>query len=216
MTKLIAPSMMCANFADLQAEVHQLEDAGIDIFHMDIMDGQFVPNFGMGLQDYELISRIATKPLDVHLMIEDPGNYIKLFSDLGASLIYIHPEADMHAARTIGMIHGLGKKAGIAIDPDTALNTIRELLPLVDAVLVMTVNPGFAGQQFLEFVLPKLMEICELRQQFGYIVGVDGAISPQRIKQLGEIGVSNFVVGTSALFGKRQSYKAIVSELKRL
>ncbi|ATO56171.1 ribulose phosphate epimerase [Loigolactobacillus coryniformis subsp. coryniformis] len=214
--KLISPSMMCANFANLENEVRELEAAGIDMFHMDIMDGQFVPNFGMGLQDYELISQITTKPLDAHLMIENPSHYVKLFSDLGASLIYIHPEADRHPARTIDIIHQLGKKAGIAIDPDTALATVRELLPLVDAILVMTVNPGFAGQKFLDAVLPKLQAVCQLKQDFDYIVGVDGAISPERIQQLSKLGVSNFVVGTSALFGKSKDYKTIIDHLKQI
>lgn len=213
---LINPSMMCANFADLANEVKKLEDAGIDMFHMDIMDGQFVPNFGMGLQDYELIGRIATKPLDAHLMIVNPEKYVKLFSDLGASLMYIHPEADEHPARTIDTVHNLGKKVGIAIDPDTSIETVRELLPLVDAVLVMTVNPGFAGQSFLDFVLPKLTEICRLQTKYSYVVGVDGAISPKRIQELSKLGVKNFIVGTSSLFGKNKEYKAIVRELKQL
>lgn len=216
MKKMISPSMMCADFSNLASEVQKLETAGIDMFHMDIMDGNFVSNFSMGLQDYELIGRLATKPLDVHLAIVNPNKYVKLFSDLGASLIYIHPEADLHPARTIIKIHNLGKKAGIVIDPDTSINTVMELLPIVDAVLVMTVNPGFAGQEFLEFVLPKLIKVCELKQHYAYFVGVDGAISKEKISQLSHIGVDNFVLGTSALFGNERNYNQIIQEIREI
>ncbi len=138
--RLLCPSMMCANFANLNEEVFALEQAGIDIdiFHMDIMDGQFVPNFGMGLQDFELIASLATKPVDVHLMIQDPVNYVETFADLGAGIIYIHSEADQQPTRTLDLIHAKGKQAGIAINPGTSVETISELLPLVDYLMVMT------------------------------------------------------------------------------
>lgn len=138
--------MMCANFANLEKDTKDLEVAGVDIFHMDIMDGSFVPNFGMGLQDYELIRSVTDKPLDVHLMVQNPSNYVEMFSDLGADIIYIHPEADIHPARTLDKIRAKGKKAGIAINPGTSIEAVIELLPLVDYFMIMTVNPGFAGQ----------------------------------------------------------------------
>ena len=124
--------MMCANFANLEKDTKDLEVAGVDIFHMDIMDGSFVPNFGMGLQDYELIRSVTDKPLDVHLMVQNPSNYVEMFSDLGADIIYIHPEADIHPARTLDKIRAKGKKAGIAINPGTSIEAVIELLPLVD------------------------------------------------------------------------------------
>ncbi|GEN49227.1 ribulose-phosphate 3-epimerase [Ligilactobacillus pobuzihii] len=213
---ILSPSMMCADFSNLDAEVSMLEHAGVDMFHMDIMDGEFVPNFGMGLQDYEFIAKKAKRPVDVHMMVNNPGRYIELFANLGASLIYIHPEADRHPAKTIDQIHQLNKKAGIAIDPDTSVETVKELLPLVDAVLIMTVNPGFAGQKFLDFVFPKIKQVAQLKDHRAFLLGVDGAISPEKIEELSLLGVDNFVLGTSALFGKQSSYEKIIKSLREL
>ena len=176
--KLLYPSMMCANFANLEKDTKDLEVAGVDIFHMDIMDGSFVPNFGMGLQDYELIRSVTDKPLDVHLMVQNPSNYVEMFSDLGADIIYIHPEADIHPARTLDKIRAKGKKAGIAINPGTSIEAVIELLPLVDYFMIMTVNPGFAGQKYLEYVNSKIEKAVLLSKQFDFKVMVDGAISP--------------------------------------
>lgn len=215
MTLLLSPSMMCADFSNLKQEVQQLNQAQIDYFHMDIMDGSFVPNFGMGLQDYEYIGQAAQHPLDVHLMINQPGNYVKLFSDLGAQMIYFHPESDQQPARTIDMIHKLGKKAGIAINPGTSIAIIESLLPIVDAVMVMTVNPGFAGQPFLDYVVPKIEQLVTLQSQYQYVIGVDGAISEARITQLSALGVENFILGTSTLFGKSKSYVDIINEVRQ-
>ena len=212
--KLLCPSMMCANFANLEKDTKDLEVAGVDIFHMDIMDGSFVPNFGMGLQDYELIRSVTDKPLDVHLMVQNPSNYVEMFSDLGADIIYIHPEADQQASRTLDVIRGMGKKAGIAINPGTSVENILELLPLIDYVMVMTVNPGFAGQKYLEFVNPKIEKLVKLAEDFNFEILVDGAISPEKIQQLNGIGVTGFVLGTSALFGKKDRYDEILNKLR--
>ena len=141
MEKLLCPSMMCANYGNLEKEVQDLIDAGVDIFHIDIMDGQFVPNFGMGLQDVEFIRKKSTIPVDAHLMIENPGNYVEKFAKLGIDIIYIHPEADVHPTRTLQTIKDAGAKPGIAINPGTAVETIKPLLPFVDYVMVMSVNP---------------------------------------------------------------------------
>ena len=214
MKKLLCPSLMCADFSKLQDEVEKLDKAGIDIFHIDFMDGSFVPNFGMGLQDFDMVRASTQKKVDVHLMIQNPSKYVEMFATRGADIIYIHPEADQQAARTLEDIRKLGNKAGIAINPGTAVETIFELLPLVDYVMVMTVNPGFAGQKYLEYVNPKIEKLIKLGADFDFEVMVDGAVSLEKIRKLSENGVSGFVLGTSALFGKKEKYKEIISKIR--
>lgn len=211
---LFCPSMMCASFNHLEQEVKALDAAGTDIFHIDIMDGNFVPNFGMGTQDVTAIRESTDKRVDVHLMISNPGNYVEMFADLGADIIYIHPETDIQAARTLAKIKEKGKKAGIAINPGTSIHQIEELLPLIDYLMVMTVNPGFAGQKYLPYVDPKIKKLVELKGTFSFELMVDGAISEPIIQRLAKIGVDGFVLGTSTLFGKEQSYKEILDRLK--
>jgi len=212
--KLICPSMMCADFSCLEKEVKTLNRAGTDIFHVDIMDGTFVPNFGMGLQDLQLIRKATDKLVDVHLMIQNPGQYVEMFADIGADIIYFHPEADLHAMRTLDKIKNKGKKAGIAINPGTSVASISELLPFIDYLMVMTVNPGFAGQKYIYSVDQKIEQLVELQKDYHYEIVVDGAISRERISTLSKKGVSGFVLGTSALFGKEQTYEEIISEIK--
>lgn len=216
MEKYLCPSLMCANFDCLKEEIIMLDKAGIDIFHIDVMDGNFVPNFGMGLQDIEAIRRNTIKQIDVHLMTINPSKYIKKFVDLGVNIIYIHPEADLLPARTIGIIKENGKKAGIAINPGTAVETITPLLAIVDYVMVMTVHPGFSGQPYLSYVEPKIDQLLNLKISYNYEVMVDGAISPAVIKKLGDKGVKGFILGTSSLFNKKKSYKEIILSLRNL
>lgn len=217
MTKLLCPSMMCADFSCLEKEIEDLERGGIDIFHLDVMDGSFVPNFGMGLQDIEYICQKAKKPCDVHLMITNPGDYVETFARLGVQIIYIHPETDKHACRTLQKIKDAGAQAGIALNPGTSFDSIKDLLYLCDYVLVMSVNPGFAGQDYLDFVTPKFKKLVEKAKKYGgYKVMIDGACSVEKIKLLSAIGVEGFILGTSALFNKGRSYTDICGELRGL
>lgn len=201
--KLLLPSMMCANFGRLRDELDALEAAGADGLHLDLMDGNFVPNYGMGLQDIEWFCRNATVPCDVHMMVEQPGRYIQKFATMGVRVIYVHPEADPHVARTLATIRELGIKAGIAVNPGTSFSAVEPVLSLCDYVLVMTVNPGFAGQAWLDFVNPKIEQLVAASHEGAndYEVVVDGNCSPKRVAQASAMGVKGFVLGTAGLFG---------------
>lgn len=215
--KLLLPSMMCADFGCLRDEVRALEAAGADGFHLDLMDGNYVPNYGMGLQDIEWICKNATVPCDVHMMAVDPGRYVTKFAEYGVKVIYVHPEADTHVARTLASIRELGVKAGIAINPGTSFAAVETILPLVDYVMAMTVNPGFAGQKWLDFVNPKLEQLVAASHEGAnnYEVIVDGNCSPERIAQASAMGVKGFVLGTAGLFG-HGDYKASMDALRAL
>lgn len=216
MEKLLCPSMMCADYGRLAEEVKALDRAGSDIFHCDIMDGTFVPNITMGLMDVRTIRSYTDKKVDVHLMIENPGEKVDWFLDAGADIIYIHPESERYVVKTLAHIKERGGEAGIAVNPDTGVSGITELLNLCDYVMIMTVNPGFSGQKFIEFTKKKLEELAGLKAEYGFRLMIDGACSPEIIKETGALGVEGFVLGTSALFGKEQTYAEIIPELRRL
>lgn len=207
--------MMCADFGNLKQDTIDLDKAGTDIFHIDFMDGDFVPNYGMGLQDFELIRSVTDKLVDVHLMVNNPGKYVEKFADMGADIIYVHPESEIQIARTLDVIRKKGKKAGIALNPGTSVSMVKELLPIVDYVMVMTVNPGFAGQKFLDYTVDKIEELVTLSSVHNFEVMVDGAISPDKVLELSEKGVTGFILGTSSLFGKEKSYKEIFNNLRK-
>lgn len=212
--KILCPSIMCANFSNLEGEIKALDSAGIDIFHIDIMDGSFVPNFAMGLQDFECIRSMTDKLIDVHLMIKNPGRYVEIFADKGADIIYIHPESENNVARTLEKIKVKGKKAGIALNPGTSVSSIKELLNIADYVMVMTVNPGFSGQKFLNYTISKIEELAKLSGKYNFKLMVDGAISSQKVKSLSKIGVNGFILGTSSLFNKEEPYREIIKKLR--
>ena len=152
--------------------------------------------------------------VDVHLMVQNPADYVEKFAGMGADIIYFHPETDRHPARTLDKVRAKGKKAGIAINPGTSVETIQELLYLADYVLVMTVNPGFAGQKYLSYVDNKIKKLVTMKEEYNFEIVVDGAISNERVEKLSELGVQGFVLGTSALFGKEDSYQKIIKNLK--
>ncbi len=161
--------------------------------------------------DYGRLAKV-----DVHLMIENPGEKVDWFLDAGADIIYIHPESERYVVKTLAHIKERGGEAGIAVNPDTGVSGITELLNLCDYVMIMTVNPGFSGQKFIEFTKKKLEELAGLKAEYGFRLMIDGACSPEIIKETGALGVEGFVLGTSALFGKEQTYAEIILELRRL
>jgi len=212
--KMLFASMMCANYNHLADDIKALDEAGIDSFHCDVMDGTFVPNMTMGIMDIKTIRSNTKKMVDVHLMIENPSSKIDLFIDAGADLIYIHPEAERYVVKTLAAIKSRGVLAGIAINPDTSLETIYEMLNLVDYVMVMTVNPGFAGQKFIDFTTEKIKKLIKLKEELGFKIIIDGAMSPEKIKEMHELGCDGYVLGTSALFGKNESYAELIEKLR--
>ena len=200
----LTASMMCANYGNLEKEVRDLENANIDSFHIDIMDGRYVPNFAMSLNDMRYIAKSATKPLDVHLMVEHPNNNIHLFlKELRpGDTVYIHPEAEYHPSTTLQKIIDSGMIPGIAINPGTSVETILEMLRIVDKVLVMSVNPGNAGQMYLPYVSKKYDKLLPLKEEMKFKVYWDGACSGDKIREFAPKGVDGFVLGTTVLFGK--------------
>lgn len=215
MEHLICPSMMCADYDRLQDEVKLLSDAGADIFHVDIMDGSFVPNYAMGLEDVKCIRKNTDKLVDIHLMVDNPTTAVDVFGNAGVDIIYVHQETDRHIAKTLGKIKEMGIAPGIAINPGTSLEAVIELLPLVDYILIMTVNPGLAGQKYLDFVNGKIKNLAEFKAEYEFKIMVDGAISPDKVEQLSRCGVDGFILGTSALFGKQEDYRTIITRLKQ-
>ena len=216
MKKILCPSLMCVDFLNLKEDIQKLDEAGIDIYHCDIMDGTFVPNITLGANDVRAVKKCTNKMIDCHLMIENPANKVDWFIDAGADLIYIHPESERYVVKTLAHIKDRGILAGLAINPDTSVESIKEMLNLCDYILVMTVNPGFAGQKFVQFTKDKIIELVKLRKKYRYKIIIDGACSPDVIKELSGIGCDGFVLGTSALFGKERSYKEIIEELRSL
>lgn len=214
----LTASMMCADFGHLEQEVKALETAGIDSFHIDIMDGRYVPNFAMSLNDMKYIRSATDKPLDVHLMIEHPMTHIDIFIKnlKKGDTIYIHPEAEYHPSTTLQKIIDAGLIPGIAINPGTSVETVMEMLRIVKKVLVMSVNPGNAGQMYLPYVGKKIEHLLTLREEMDFELIWDGACSAERILEYGPKGMDGFVLGTTLLFGKDRSYGEILKEIKEL
>ena len=195
----LTASMMCANYGNLEQEVKNLEEGGIDSFHIDIMDGRYVPNYAMSLNDMRYIASVATKPLDVHLMVEHPNNTIEIFINAlrQGDTIYIHPEAEYHPSTTLQKIINAGLTPGIAINPGTSVETVMEMLRIVKKVLVMTVNPGNAGQMFMPYVGKKITKLLALKEEMHFELYWDGACSADKILEFAPRGVAGFVLGTT-------------------
>lgn len=194
----IAPSILSADFANLERDIQLVEKLGADYIHVDVMDGQFVPNITLGPNVVSAIRPVTKLPLDVHLMIVDPENYVDAFAKAGADIITVHQEATPHIHRAMQMIKAAGVKAGVVINPGTPLCAIEHVLDLADLVLIMTVNPGFGGQSFIESSLDKIAQLKEWKETKGYTyeIEVDGGIVPETAKRCKEAGADVFVAGS--------------------
>lgn len=209
----IAPSVLAADFTQLGKEVQTVVEHGADQIHIDIMDGRFVPNISMGPLVVEAIRRVTTLPLDVHLMIVEPDCHLDAFAKAGASALTVHLEACTHLHRTLQHIRDLGLRAGVAINPQTPAALLSEVLELADIILVMTVNPGFGGQQFIPSVMSKLAKIREQVRPREVDITVDGGIDPTTIPQVLKSGANVLVAGTS-IFGHTGGTIAGIESIK--
>ena len=213
--KKIAPSILSADFARLGEEIKAIEAGGADYVHIDVMDGQFVPNITIGPLIVEAARRVTTLPLDVHLMIVDPDRYIPDFAKAGSDIIVVHAEATNHLHRTVQLIKSLGKKAGVSLNPATPLNVLDHVLEDLDLVLLMTVNPGFGGQSFIEACIPKIQTLRATMDRRGIEaeLEVDGGVKTDNIARIAHAGADVFVAG-SAVFST-PDYAATIAELKK-
>ncbi|MGG3560119.1 ribulose-phosphate 3-epimerase [Neobacillus rhizosphaerae] len=206
----IAPSILSADFSKLGEEVLAVEKGGADYIHIDVMDGHFVPNITIGPLIVEAIRPITKLPLDVHLMIENPDQYIEAFAKAGADYITVHVEACRHLHRTIQSIRSFGIKAGVVLNPATPVESIQHIIGDIDMVLLMSVNPGFGGQKFIPEVLPKIKKVKELAEQKGVDIEIeiDGGVNPETAKDCIEAGATVLVAG-SAVYNQPDYAKAI-------
>ncbi len=213
----LCPSLMCADFGKFADEVAAMDAAGVSEYHMDIMDGEFVPNFALSWADFAAIRKMTKTPMDVHLMVKNPGIHLPYAYRYGADTIYVHYESG-NAEKYLQEIRANGRKAGLAINPATTIDDIKGLLPMIDALMIMRVNPGFAGQSAIPEVEDKIATFVSMPNR-NFTIKLDGCVGPDVITKWAAAGVEEFVCGTaSGMFGPKRngrSYKEIVQELKQ-
>jgi ribulose-phosphate 3-epimerase len=213
---LIAPSVLAADFGNLQRDIEMINNSEADWFHIDIMDGVFVPNISYGMPVLQAITKHAKKTIDVHLMIIDPDRYIKTFAQLGSNILTVHYEACTHLHRTLQAIKAEGMKAGVALNPHSSVDLLEDLIQDIDLVLIMSVNPGFGGQSFIENTFAKVKKLKALitKKNATTIIEVDGGVTSKNAKQLVEAGADALVAG-SFVFSSQNPTQTI-SDLKKL
>ena len=212
--KLLAPSILSADFSKLGEQIKEVEEAGADIIHLDIMDGRYVPNITFGMPVIESIRKITNLPFDAHLMIVEPEKYIKDFIKAGCNMISFHPDASIHVHRTIELIKSNGAKAGIVLNPATPVNVLDEIIYYIDYVLIMSVNPGFGGQKFIPQTLNKVFKLKKLMEKANredILIEIDGGIKIDNIREVSLAGVNIFVSGSGVFKG---NIKENVKKLK--
>lgn len=213
---LIAPSILAADFANLQRDIEMINNSEADWFHIDIMDGVFVPNISFGMPVLQAITKHTKKTVDVHLMIIDPDRYIKTFAELGANILSVHYEACPHLHRTLQAIKAEGMKAGVVLNPHTNVDLLEDLINDIDLVCIMSVNPGFGGQSFIENTYAKVKKLKDLiiRKNANTLIEVDGGVIDKNAKQLAEAGADILVAGNFVF--KAQNPTQTISDLKKL
>jgi ribulose-phosphate 3-epimerase len=204
MSHLIAPSILSADFANLQRDCEMINNSKADWFHVDIMDGVFVPNISFGFPVLKAIQRHAKKPLDVHLMIVDPDKYVQTFKDAGAEILTVHYEACPHLHRSIQNIKSVGMKAGVAINPHTPAHLLEDIIKDIDLICVMSVNPGFGGQKFIENTYHKIRQLAELKKKHGSnaLIEIDGGVDLNNYRTLIDAGANVLVAGNTVFSAK--------------
>ncbi len=204
MQHLIAPSMLASDFGNLKSEINMINQSDADWFHLDVMDGVFVPNISFGIPVIKSIQQSAKKELDVHLMIVNPDKYIRKFKEAGANVLTVHYEACIHLHRTIQAIKHEGMRAGVAINPHTPISVLNDVLNEIDLVCVMSVNPGFGGQDFIENTFNKIKKLKELkdRNTYNFLIEIDGGVNIENAKKLIDAGADVLVAGSSVFKSK--------------